>query len=191
MKMKKILLLVTVLLMMNFPAQARYKCHVNSPTNEVIFYATKMKDNFSKADVIEFGKCVKKDNSARYYLIAGFLGKQLGTFFLSDEAKIFIDGNPYAISKDLTAAHLLNKYKPDKSSLYAEYFVSDEIAEKIKTSKGHITFLFVIENRDEKMLDFGMKTADEIRFVAGRSFEDYALVSKNKLKPTYTEENEK
>ena len=64
-----------------------------------------------------------------------------------------------------------------------------EVAEKIKTSKGNITFLFVIENRDEKMVDFGIKTADEIRFVANRSFEDYAAVSKNKLKPTYTEEN--
>ena len=189
MKMKRIFLLMIVLLMTCFPAHARYKCHVNSPTNEVIFYATKMKDNFSKADIIEFGKCVKRDNSANYYLIAGFLGKHLGTFFLSDEAKIFIDGSPYTISKDLTAGHLSSKYRPDKSSLYAEYFVSEEVAEKIKTSKGNITFLFVIENRDEKMVDFGIKTADEIRFVANRSFEDYAAVSKNKLKPTYTEEN--
>lgn len=178
-----------ILLTISFPAQARYKCHVNSPTNEVVYYATKMNDNFSKADVIEFGKCVKKDNSASYYLIAGFMGKKLGTFFLSDEGKIIVDGVAYTITKDLTAAHLLGRYKPDKSSLYAEYFIPGEIAEKIKSSKGHITFLFVIENRDEKMLDFGIKTADEIRFVANRSFEDYALVSKNKLKPIYTEEN--
>ena len=183
--MKKTFLIVLLLMTVVLPVQARYKCEVNSATNEVVYSATKMKDNFSKADMIEFGKSVKKDNIANYYVVPAFMGKSLGSFFLSDEGKIIIDGLTYSIFKDTTASHI--RMRPDKSTLLAEYCVPNDIADKIKTSKGKIVFLFTIEGRDEKVLDFGLKTSDEIRFVANRNFEDFRAGAKKQLVPKYTE----
>jgi hypothetical protein len=187
--MKLLFLLIALFVMITSPAQARYKCEANSATNEVIYYATKMKDNFSKSEGIEFGKSVKKDNSSCYFILPWFFGKGFGQFFLSDEGKIIIDGIPYAIVKDTSAPHV--KWSTSGgSSTFAEYCITEDIAEKIKTSKGKIVFLFTLEGRGEKTLDFGLKTSDEIRFIANRTFEDFPAVAKKQLVPNYTEKDD-
>lgn len=186
--MKKLLLLVCVLLMVSFPAQARYKCETNSATDEVKYIATKMKDNFSKVDMIEFGKITKRNGDSIYYVIPAFSGKGFGKTILADVGTINVDGDAYTVTKDTNASHITWKnYKPRSIHVLAEYVVPTDIAEKIITSSGVITFEFEIEGRGKKILDFGLKTSDEIRFVTNRNFEDYRAVSKKELVPQYTE----
>ena len=186
--MKFAFVLILFLIYPCLPAHARYYCQASSATNEVFYSATKMNDNFSKTESIEFGKVVGKDNVSVYYVIPQFTGKSFGKLFLSDKAKIIVDGTVFVLEKDTNAKHVsVKKYSSGRSNLFAEYSVPKSAAEKIKTSSGLIIFSFEIEGRGEKILDFGLKTSDEIRFIAKRQYEDFIAVSKKQLVPKYTE----
>ena len=182
--MKKIFLtLILLLLMFVIPAQAYYRCVPNNATNEVLYYTTIRQDGFSKFTLIEFGKTVKRDNSAVYYVIPSMPHKR--GCFLSDDGGIIVDGVNYPIKKDTLSPHIEKRHRP--GLLVAEYSVPLETVDKIKNSKGEIKLIFNIEGSGEKVLNYGLKTSDEIRFIANRTFEDFPAVAKKQLVPQYTE----
>lgn len=193
--MKTLLFFITFILFIiqNNTVFAKYDCIVNSATNEINYRVTKMNNNFSKIESIEFGKVVNKENSSVYYVIPVFWGNNFGKKFLSDIGEIVIDNSSYEIHKDTNAKHIYNTIVKwnvkggSKYVLFSEYSIPETIAEKIKTSKGNIIFKFNIEEKGLKELDFGINTSDEIRFIIDKKYEDYIPVTKKKIKPKYTE----
>ena len=185
--MIKTLFMLMFLMIISFPVSASYRCVVNSATNEVLYYATIRKDGFSKFTTLEFGKAIKSDNSYTCYIIPAFHGIGYEKHLFSDKAYIVIDEVSYEISKNTSAPHITKRHHPGKGSLLSEYYVSEEILEKIRKSKGNIAFLINVDMTNKKTMDFGLKTSDEVRFVADRSFQDYIAVYEKKLVPKYTE----
>lgn len=167
-------------------AQAYYKCEPNSITNEVLYYALIRQDGFSKFTIIEFGKTCKKGMPDTYYVVP-LIPLKAKNYFLPDDGSIIIDGIYYAIKKNTNAPHIAKRHLPGSGMLLAEYTVPEDAIERIKNSKDTIKLLFNIEGKGEKILNFGLKTSDEIRFIVNRTFEDFFAVSKKQIVPTYTD----
>lgn len=184
--MKNLFLLIAMLVMLSVPVQAYYRCEPNNATNEILYYTTIRQDAFNRFTLIEFGKTVKRDNSAVYYVIPTI--PYIRGCFLSDDGSIVLDGVNYPIKKDTLAPHLAKRHLPEL--LVAEYSIPLEIVDKIKDSKGEIKLIFNIEGSGKKVLNYGLKTSDEIRFIVNRTFEDFPAVVKKQLVPNYTETND-
>lgn len=184
--MKKLFCLIAMLMIIALPVQASYRSEVNSAANEVLYYAYIRRDGFNKYTKLEFGKSIKMGQNTEYFIIPAFYGYE--RLFLSDTATLLFDDVSYELKKDTNAPHIAKRHSPNRrDALLAEYPVSQEIVEKIKSSKGNIKILVTIVGKRDVTMEFGLKTSDEIRFIIERSFEDIEAVGKNKLVPKYSQ----